>query len=122
MAEIDWTLFVPFWVACGIVAGMIAAAKAKEGGGFAVGFLLGVLLGPLGIILAIFVSPSKRIQMKDHRECPHCREKMRRDAAVCPHCQRESQPWRSYEGRWWTKGEDGDYWLDERRNQWVKME
>ena len=25
------------------------------------------------------------------RECPHCRDEMRRDASVCPHCERDSE-------------------------------
>src|SRR4051812_48513801 len=29
-----------------------------------------------------------------YRECPHCKELMRRDASVCPHCQQPSTPWR----------------------------
>lgn len=54
------------------------------------------------------------------RECPHCKEAMRRDASVCPHCQRDSQPWVLHQGRWWHKGSDGiDYYLDEQKKQWV---
>jgi serine/threonine-protein kinase len=41
------------------------------------------------------------------RECPHCREAMRRDARVCPHCRRESTPWTYRTGEWWTTGPDG---------------
>jgi hypothetical protein len=41
------------------------------------------------------------------RECPHCREGMRRDAAVCPHCRRDSTPWTYRTGAWWTTGSDG---------------
>lgn len=26
------------------------------------------------------------------RECPFCKEQIRKDANVCPHCQRESEP------------------------------
>lgn len=53
------------------------------------------------------------------RECPHCKEAMRRDASVCPHCRRESAPWEYREGRWWTKTATGeDTWYDEVANCW----
>jgi len=57
------------------------------------------------------------------RECPHCKETMRRDASVCPHCQRESKPWTFHDDRWWHTGVDGvPYWLDEQAMQWTKFE
>lgn len=58
------------------------------------GFVLGI--GPLvwiglallvvGLFGALFQSADK---VASRRECPHCREHMRRDASVCPHCQRD---------------------------------
>ncbi len=30
--------------------------------------------------------------MNRYRECPHCRERMRREASVCPHCRRDVSP------------------------------
>jgi predicted amidophosphoribosyltransferase len=77
------------------------------------------------VILCLFVKPSQGAvaQTKARegmRECPHCREWMKRNASVCPHCQRESKAWFQHEGRWWVKGDDGqDYWFNERANQWV---
>ncbi len=54
------------------------------------------------------------------RSCPSCMEPMRREAKVCPHCQRESEPWRYEDGRWWTANEAGDsFYLDERKNDWL---
>ena len=51
------------------------------------------------------------------RECPHCKEPMRRDANVCPHCRRESPAW-EYEPsdrRWWASDSDGGrMWFDEK--------
>jgi hypothetical protein len=53
------------------------------------------------------------------RECPYCKEGMRRDASVCPHCRRESPPWVYAEGLWWVSKEDGhDVWLDEASQTW----
>lgn len=53
------------------------------------------------------------------RECPFCKEAMRRDAFVCPHCRRESKSWNYYEGRWWTTNEaKDDVWYDEVAHVW----
>jgi hypothetical protein len=59
-----------------------------------------------------------------YRECPHCKEPMRRDASVCPHCRNESSPWRFHDGRWWFReSEDAPWeWLDESRNEWVALQ
>jgi hypothetical protein len=47
------------------------------------------------------------------RECPSCKESMRRDASVCPHCRRESPAWTYRNGHWWATNEQGDeMWLD----------
>lgn len=54
------------------------------------------------------------------RECPHCREMMRRDASVCPHCQRGSEPWIYHAGYWWSPS--GRHWLDEQTGRWVPRE
>lgn len=59
-----------------------------------------------------------------YRECPHCKEPMRRDAGYCPHCRQPSNAWRFYEGRWWLRETDNGpwEWLDERTNEWVTLE
>ena len=57
-----------------------------------------------------------------YRECPHCREQMRRDASVCPHCRRESAAWQLHEGRWWVETDGKWFYLDENANQWVASE
>jgi hypothetical protein len=47
------------------------------------------------------------------RECPFCKEPMRRDASVCPHCRRESSAWTYRDGHWWAANEQGEEsWLD----------
>jgi hypothetical protein len=62
-------------------------------------------------------SPLSRGQMM--RECPSCKEAMRRDASVCPHCRRDSEPWRFWEGRWWAYSASGDdVWYDEVFGVW----
>lgn len=53
------------------------------------------------------------------RECPYCKEAMRRDASVCPHCRRESPAWEYRDFRWWTRTSDGQQvWYEERSRQW----
>ena len=53
------------------------------------------------------------------RECPFCKEAMRRDASVCPLCRRESPAWEYREGRWWTSNADGqEVWYDEAGGRW----
>jgi hypothetical protein len=54
------------------------------------------------------------------RECPHCKEAMRRDASVCPHCHRESPAWTLHEGHWWSSVDGVWYRLDEQSNSWVR--
>jgi len=53
-----------------------------------------------------------------YRECPHCKEQMRRDASVCPHCQRDSEPWRKEGDRWWQLQEGTWRHWDEGAHQW----
>jgi hypothetical protein len=57
-----------------------------------------------------------------HRECPFCKERMRRDASVCPHCRNESPAWTLHESRWWTSVEGTWYWLDEAANRWERSD
>jgi hypothetical protein len=57
-----------------------------------------------------------------HRECPHCKEQMRRDADVCPHCRMNSEPWSFRDGRWWVSRPSGSYYLDPGTQQWVQAQ
>jgi predicted amidophosphoribosyltransferase len=57
-----------------------------------------------------------------YRECPFCREQLRRDASVCPHCRRESPAWTLHEGQRWTNVDGVWYRLDETSNSWVRSE
>lgn len=47
--------------------------------------VIGVVLLIVGLVAAVF-------QSDDRRECPYCREQMRRDATVCPHCRHDVEP------------------------------
>jgi hypothetical protein len=116
---------VVFWIIPIFVAANIWTNK---GGSSGAGAALGIFLGWIGVLIAAVVTPSnpsaQRTQggIRTHRECPHCKEPMRRDASVCPHCQRESKAWKLHEGRWWVLGDDGnDYYLDEMRNEWKSV-
>jgi hypothetical protein len=56
------------------------------------------------------------------RECPFCKQPMRRDASVCPTCRRESAPWVFHEGRWWATNDSGkQMWLDEQTGSWQEF-
>lgn len=112
------------FVVGGIVTGIIASVMwTNKGGGGGTGFALGFFLGILGVLLAALLTPTAtQPHPRTMRECPHCKERMRRDASVCPHCRRESSPWRLHEGKWWAETESGWYWLDERANEWKPFE
>lgn len=62
-------------------------------------------------------------QPQMYRECPHCKEPMRRDADTCPHCRQPSTAWRFHEGRWWYRASPDDqwHWLDERTGAWNEL-
>ena len=70
------------------------------------------------------VSPTASAQPVAYRECPHCKEAMRRDASVCPHCRHDSPAWRWHDGRWWVRAEGDERWrwLDERSGTWTLLE
>jgi hypothetical protein len=52
------------------------------------------------------------------RECPFCKEEMRRDATVCRHCGRDSEAWIYEDGRWRARSGDVWYALVESRGEW----
>jgi hypothetical protein len=57
-----------------------------------------------------------------YRECPHCKEQMRRDASTCPHCRTPSDAWRLHDGYWWVERASGQYYLDPRTNEWLRFD
>jgi len=51
-------------------------------------YAYGIMLGWVGV-LVLALLPA-RGPGRGRRECPHCKEGMRADAAVCPHCRHTS--------------------------------
>jgi glutaredoxin len=132
----------------GLVFGFAAGTiRANQGGTFAGGFWWGFLLGIIGLIVVVATKPTaapaaapagpgpgpapspsptaprpigaSASNPKAVRECPHCKEAMRRDASVCPHCRRDSDAWRYWEGRWWSpEGTEPPVWYDEPAGIW----
>ena len=131
---------VIFWGLPIFIGSAIGKPKNRSGGwwGFFLGWLGVIIVAVLpprpGMTLAELedkkskdvISPKYYEQTKaellaarTHRECPHCKEQMRRDASVCPHCQRESEPWTENEGYWWRKDGGGAWlYLDELTGEW----
>lgn len=106
-------------IASGLIFGFISAMVwSGKGGHFGIGFLIGFLLGLIGLIIVAVAKPSGQ-KSKTLRECPFCKTRMERDASVCPHCQRESEPWTFHHGEWWVTRPSGQYYLDEKTNEWV---
>ncbi|HVC85789.1 MAG TPA: hypothetical protein VNC40_00035 [Gaiellaceae bacterium] len=106
--------------------------EGKTGTG---GWVIGCVLLWI-VIFPIYLSRRNRAPLKDgatggsaapaqaamHRECPLCKEWMRRDASVCPHCRNESPAWTLHEGRWWFRAAEGWQWFDESSGAWVPHE
>jgi len=79
------------WLAPIVIAALITESRGR---GALVGLLLGLVLSWLGVVIALLLGEafevSPRGSSRLYRECPHCKERMRRDAHVCPHCRYES--------------------------------
>jgi hypothetical protein len=79
------------WLAPIVIAALITESRGR---GALVGLLLGLILSWLGVVIALLLGEaleaSPRVRSRLYRECPHCKERMRRDAHVCPHCRYES--------------------------------
>src|SRR5574340_1276946 len=80
------------WLVCGIITAAIGSNKGRSGCGW---FIVGILLGPLGIILALVMSPNvaqveqQSLKSGESRKCPYCAELVKREAIVCKHCGRD---------------------------------
>ena len=82
---------VVLWLFFSIVAGIIASNKGRSGFGF---FLLSIFLSPvIGIVCAALASPDRdkveaaKLSDPSYRQCPYCKEIIRRDAIRCRYCQ-----------------------------------
>jgi hypothetical protein len=128
-----------FWILPIFVGSAIGKSKNRSGGwwGFFLGWIGVIIVAVLPARPAMTLEELERkrsvstpqwyeqkkaaiVGTRTHRECPHCKEQMRRDASVCPHCHRESQAWTLHEGRWWTNVDGTWYWLDELSNAWQR--
>lgn len=111
-------LILIVWLICAAIGASLWRGKGGDGGD---GFIVGLFFGPIGLLfLAILTPKAAMTQRETTRECPHCKEAMKRDASVCPHCQRDSQPWKWENGYWWARRDEQWLYLDERKNEWVR--
>jgi type VI protein secretion system component VasK len=55
------------------------------------------------------------------RECPFCKEAMRRDASVCRHCRHDSDAWIYEDGRWRARSGDAWFALVEASGEWEPL-
>lgn len=70
--------YLIIWIICGIGAVILGNSKGASG----ISLFTGFLLGPLGLLSAITFKSNVK-------ECPYCKEKIKKAAVVCPHCQKE---------------------------------
>jgi energy-coupling factor transporter transmembrane protein EcfT len=66
----------------GLIVGIIAKLKSR---GFWIWWLYGFLIFPIALIHVIFVSNGKP-------RCPHCAERIHKEAKVCRFCGRDIPP------------------------------
>jgi RNA polymerase subunit RPABC4/transcription elongation factor Spt4 len=78
--------------------------------------------GSVAVQVAGVDVPFQGTQSSARRECPHCKEAMRRDAYVCPHCRNESKAWIGHDDLWWTTTTSGKWqWFDEGSQTWQQL-
>lgn len=129
------------WIVPIFVTVSIGNAKHRAG------FFYGLFLGWIGVLVLAVLPAQEGITLDElerrraglspkyyekrkaelmstriHRECPSCKEDMRRDAEVCPHCRNESKPWTQHEGKWWVQADGTWHVLDEATLTWTKFE
>ena len=133
------------WIVSIFVAHAIGKPKNRAG------FLYGFFLSWIGVIIVALLPPAPEMTLEElekkrkgispayyekkqaeltaklqseliYRQCPFCKENMRRDASVCPHCRHESEPWTLHEGHWWVKVDEKWHRLDEVANTWIAAE
>lgn len=83
-----------FWLVLAGVIGVVATARNRSGFGW---FVLAVLISPLlaGLLLALLGrgdDGARAVTAATHRNCPECKEVVRRDARLCKHCHSKIEP------------------------------
>ena len=84
--------YLIFWVACGILAAVIASNKGRSGFAW---FFIGLITGIFGLILALVIKEDpdemqkKAIASGGNKKCPYCAEIVKSEAIVCKHCGRD---------------------------------
>ncbi len=73
-------ILVPYFA---VVSAAVAATIGERKGRAIIGALLGLFLGPLGVAITWGMTGNRV-------PCPHCRERIHRDATACPHCTRST--------------------------------
>ena len=70
-----------------------AVVWRRRGGNAGSGFIIGFLFGIFGLAFCLLANTGAEQRERTlYRDCPYCRERVRRDATVCPHCHREVEP------------------------------
>lgn len=70
-------MLIFIWVVSMVLSTMIGASKGSAIGGL----LLGLFLGPVGALASLALQDNNR------KECPFCKELIKRAAVKCPKCQ-----------------------------------